>query len=333
MNPKNNITFDTSAKLTQFLMKCIGLSLEAFTPELEKNGRSWWKISQGTLFFLSYLLLFLTALGEAAYFRQSLINYKGFLDVTAVAPCIGFCFLSLIKMLTVSFNSKTLSRMHTELRNMFPNDGENDIVVESMKKSHKNMLQFVIPNMIFMLCFNSIPLIMMSAQYFKGQEITLSLPYLIWYPIDVYVMPLYIFIYAFQVWASIVAIGGILAADCPFSLYTAHVCMHFRLLAQKMRTLTSKSEHRLLDLEDLRPCIEEHQKLIDGEIAWAAYDSPWTDASMKYKKSLQFIILRAQRQQTYTAMKFSTVSFESFASVLKASFSYFTLLRTVFSKD
>ncbi|XP_026480257.1 putative odorant receptor 92a [Ctenocephalides felis] len=308
MNPKNNITFDTSAKLTQFLMKCIGLSLEAFTPELEKNrSRSWWKISQGTLFFLSYLLLFLTALvclilGEAAYFRQSLINYKGFLDVTAVAPCIGFCFLSLIKMLTFGLAS----------------------------------LQLAVSD-------------------------------------------------------------GILAADCPFSLYTAHVCMHFRLLAQKMRTLTSKSEHRLLDLEDLRPCIEEHQKLIEienifspsilvnfigsslmiclsgfqiteslivielityiiflttsllqiytlcsygnqlidtsGEIAWAAYDSPWTDASMKYKKSLQFIILRAQRQQTYTAMKFSTVSFESFASVLKASFSYFTLLRTVFSKD
>ncbi|XP_026480259.1 odorant receptor 4-like [Ctenocephalides felis] len=281
--------------------------------------------------------------------------------------------------------------MYTELRNMYPKDSEDDIVVESMKKSHKNMLQFVIPNVIFMLCFNSIPLIMMSAQYFKGQEITLSLPYLIWYPIDVYVMPLYIFIYAFQVWASIVAIGGILAADCPFSLYTAHVCMHFRLLAQKMRTLTSKSEHRLLDLQELRPCIEEHQKLIDpsilvnfigssimiclsgfqitagvtidelisyiiflttsllqiytlcsygnqlidtsSEIAWAAYDSPWTDASMEYKKSLQFMILRAQRQQTYTAMKFSTVSFESFGAVLKASFSYFTLLRTVFSKD
>lgn len=69
--------------------------------------------------------------GEVAYFRQSLINYKGFLDVTAVAPCIGFCFLSLIKMLTVSFNSKKLSQMYTELRNMYPKDSKDDIVVES----------------------------------------------------------------------------------------------------------------------------------------------------------------------------------------------------------
>lgn len=77
-----------------------------------------------------------------------------------------------------------------------------------MEKSRKNMLQFVIPNVGLILCFNSIPTVVMCMQYFKGKEITFSLPYLIWYPMDVYVMPLYAFIYAFQMWAGFVAVFG-----------------------------------------------------------------------------------------------------------------------------
>lgn len=77
-----------------------------------------------------------------------------------------------------------------------------------MKKSGRNMLQFVIPNVGLILCFNSIPTVVMCMQYFKGKEITFSLPYLIWYPMDVYIKPLYAFIYAFQMWAGFVAVFG-----------------------------------------------------------------------------------------------------------------------------
>lgn len=65
------------------------------------------------------------------FFQRSLVNYTGFLDMTAVAPCIGFCILSLTKMLTVSLNSKKLNKIYMELRDMFPKDTENKIIIES----------------------------------------------------------------------------------------------------------------------------------------------------------------------------------------------------------
>lgn len=69
------------------------------------------------------------------FFERSLVNYTGFLDLTAVAPCIGFCILSLTKMLTVSLNAKKLSKMYTELQEMFPKCEENRIVNESESMS------------------------------------------------------------------------------------------------------------------------------------------------------------------------------------------------------
>lgn len=77
-----------------------------------------------------------------------------------------------------------------------------------MKKSRKNMLQFVIPNIGLIMCFNSIPTVVMCIQYFRGQELTFSLPYLIWYPINVYVMPWYAIAYALQFWGGFIAVFG-----------------------------------------------------------------------------------------------------------------------------
>lgn len=61
-NSKNVVTFDASAKLTQFMMKSVGLPLDAFEVELQNKG--WWKISQGLLFVTSYMVLFLSVLGK-----------------------------------------------------------------------------------------------------------------------------------------------------------------------------------------------------------------------------------------------------------------------------
>lgn len=60
------ITFDESAKLTQIMMKCVGLPLEAFTIGLYEKG--WFKFSQTLLFITSYMLLFLSVLGKLSAF-------------------------------------------------------------------------------------------------------------------------------------------------------------------------------------------------------------------------------------------------------------------------
>lgn len=61
--PESEFSFDASAKLTKFMLKSVGLSLDAFAAsELEKN--KYWKVSQGILFFFSYTCLFLSVIGK-----------------------------------------------------------------------------------------------------------------------------------------------------------------------------------------------------------------------------------------------------------------------------
>lgn len=97
------------------------------------------------------------------------------------------------------------------------------------------------------------------------------------------------------------------------------------------------------------------QKLIDSSsgVADAIYDSDWTEVDDCYfKKQIVLILIRSQRPKRLSAMGFADISLETFAAVsnlilrrfiyqltfllpqiLSSTYSYFSLLRTVFSEN
>nr|QGW50705.1 odorant receptor 7 [Propsilocerus akamusi] len=58
--------------------------------------------------------------------------------------------------------------------------------------------------------------------------------------------------------------------------------------------------------------------------------SNWVNADNQTKKSLQLMILRANKPQTVKAYKMAQVCIPSFTRILSSSYSYFTLLRAVY---
>ncbi|XP_014487188.1 PREDICTED: uncharacterized protein LOC106750980, partial [Dinoponera quadriceps] len=58
----------------------------------------------------------------------------------------------------------------------------------------------------------------------------------------------------------------------------------------------------------------------------AAYNTPWYNLKPSDGRVLLFIILRSQKQLTLTAGKMVDLSLESFASIMKASGSYLSVL-------
>ncbi|XP_061380148.1 odorant receptor 4-like [Danaus plexippus] len=70
------------------------------------------------------------------------------------------------------------------------------------------------------------------------------------------------------------------------------------------------------------------QHLVDTSagVGEALYNSAWYVSSNSIKKSILIMIHRSQRRVHITTFGFSTVSMECYATILKTSWSYFTLL-------
>ncbi|XP_046829259.1 odorant receptor 13a-like [Vespa crabro] len=62
------------------------------------------------------------------------------------------------------------------------------------------------------------------------------------------------------------------------------------------------------------------------------YDYPWYELSPSNVRNLIFIIMRAHKPFRLRAGRFYPMDIESFKNILKASFSYFSVLRIVFEK-
>nr|WPO56452.1 odorant receptor [Leucinodes orbonalis] len=71
---------------------------------------------------------------------------------------------------------------------------------------------------------------------------------------------------------------------------------------------------------------------VSSEIAGAAYEAPWYMMSIPLRRSLLIVMVRSRRIAKITAGSFTTLSLASFMSIIKASYSLFTLLQQVEDK-
>nr|AXY83385.1 putative odorant receptor 7 [Conopomorpha sinensis] len=67
-------------------------------------------------------------------------------------------------------------------------------------------------------------------------------------------------------------------------------------------------------------------------IADSLYRSGWYQASRRLKSALLIMLHRAQKEVHVTTYGFSIVSLQSYTTIIKTSWSYFTLLLNVYKK-
>ncbi|KAJ8721822.1 hypothetical protein PYW08_004224 [Mythimna loreyi] len=66
-----------------------------------------------------------------------------------------------------------------------------------------------------------------------------------------------------------------------------------------------------------------------SEIAGAAYEAPWYKCSLRVRRSLLIVMVRTRRAVRLTAGGFTTLSLACFTSIIKASYTFFTVLQQV----
>nr|QJX74312.1 odorant receptor 32 [Ceracris kiangsu] len=80
-------------------------------------------------------------------------------------------------------------------------------------------------------------------------------------------------------------------------------------------------------------CWAAHNVKEQGEeVSWAAYNCAWPDTNQEFRKSLAITMCRAQRPLLLTAGRIYPINKDAFVSLLKGSYSYYTLLRQFESK-
>ncbi|XP_014605632.1 PREDICTED: uncharacterized protein LOC106787618 [Polistes canadensis] len=76
----------------------------------------------------------------------------------------------------------------------------------------------------------------------------------------------------------------------------------------------------------------EYLSTLSQDICNVIYQFPWYECSPSTIKNVTFIIMRAHEPLRLTAGKFYTMNLENFKNILKASFSYFSVLRIMFDE-
>ncbi|KAK9751711.1 7tm Odorant receptor [Popillia japonica] len=77
-------------------------------------------------------------------------------------------------------------------------------------------------------------------------------------------------------------------------------------------------------------CWNGNEVLVESlEIAFAAYDSDWFVCDIATQKAVVLVIQRAQRALQLSAGKFAYLTLETYMSILRASGSYYMVLRKV----
>ncbi|XP_034841165.1 odorant receptor 4-like isoform X2 [Maniola hyperantus] len=68
-------------------------------------------------------------------------------------------------------------------------------------------------------------------------------------------------------------------------------------------------------------------------IADAVYESGWYSSNIRCQRTLMILLQRSQKPLYFTAYKFSSITMSTYSSILTSSYSYFTLLYTVYRSD
>lgn len=244
-------------------------NLIGLIPYFDYHGQKVSKIKT-SVFWFSFAILFLCLLGEFIYFYKAFGNFKNFLEMTALAPCIGFVILALTKMLIIWHNRENFTVIMLDLRILYPtklSDQNKYNVKKYLIEMKLIMTNFSTLYMILIWIFNLTPYCTMIYEYINTNTWTKELPYFIWYPFDVYkYVGVYEITYLIQCWAGFTSATAILGADLLFCAIIMLICMQFDILRDKFNAIEfediqddSVNKRANRELEKL---IKIHNKLI-----------------------------------------------------------------------
>ncbi|XP_013185192.1 odorant receptor 49a-like [Amyelois transitella] len=175
--------------------------------------------------------------------------------------------------------------------------------------------------------------------------------------------------YFYQVYCLLVVVHVYLGSDFNLITLTSHLTVEFLMLSEDLLHIKPKkvtSTGLVYNKENIIDFVKKHQKLttiaqeldvamnvlmfiniffttlnvgffglsaLSEGIFFAASKNPWYEGNIEYKKTMSFIMLRSQKPCYITSMRYTKVTLETFTKVLSRTWSYFSLVYTMYKRS
>lgn len=224
---KDIYTFEELTNFPMVFYKTIGEDLYS-----ERDKNLFRRYLLRTYLVLGFLNFNAYVVGEIAYFIVHITSTTTLLEATAVAPCIGFSFMSDFKQFGLTVNRKVLVKLLDDLKEIFPKTKEQQEAYDvAYYKKHMTrvMWLFTILCMTYTSSFSFYPAVKSTIKYyFMGSEIfERNYGFHILFPYDAETD---ITVYWFSYWGL---------AHCAYVAGVSYVCVDLLLIT----TITQLTMH------------------------------------------------------------------------------------------
>lgn len=253
------INFDSCTKTARTVCGWIGMVPYMMDPLKSKIYYFW----RNLFFWSSYFLLALLVVGEFIYLFKGIGNFTNFLEMTALAPCIGICVLGLAKSTTILSNRSKITNIVRNLKEIFPKTMEEQIkwnVKKYLSETKKLVFVFVTAYVAAVTAFNFVPFIKSFNVYIREGFYPKEFPYFIWYPFDPFKDGWFQLNYVIQMWAGCTATFSSIGPDVLFCSIVTQICLQFDILSQKL--INYVPQNSVKDYQFLKDCVKQHDLLI-----------------------------------------------------------------------
>lgn len=192
------------------------------------------------------------------YFIQNfMLKNASLLELTNLAPCMGFVMLALMKTYVVVYrNQETFTEIIETLGKLFPKSMEEQEMYKVgiiFKRQKALNIFFSAIYMTIFVIFNLMPIFICIQIYYTDGIIHKEFPYMMWHPFDAYQPVVFEFCYLLVIWAAFTCDIAVLSTDLLYSNVLTLLCMQFDILKRDL-------EH--LNAEESKECIIELKKKV-----------------------------------------------------------------------
>lgn len=243
-------------------------SLLGWNPYNLKNSKSNETMSFLKTFYFRISITY-AAVCMLQQFIYLILNFgdgNSFLELTNVAPCMGFSLLGLMKILFVIYrNKKELTNVMAKMDLLFPKnyrDQERYGVRKVLRNLTLVMRSFSTMYMGLIWLFNLMPVFISIYLYFdEGVIYHKQQPYIMWYPFNPLQPIVFEISYIIVMWGAFTCALSILSTDLLYCSVLTLLCLLFDTLKMDLQQLNSKNPNIIR--KDLKTLIVFHNDLIE----------------------------------------------------------------------
>uniref|UniRef100_A0A182J3P9 Uncharacterized protein n=1 Tax=Anopheles atroparvus TaxID=41427 RepID=A0A182J3P9_ANOAO len=252
--PVELVRFESFIRVPEIFFTLIGVSRYG---EAKGTLRAYLKQA---LFWSSYANTFFCLIIEHIYFVKAAGNFTNFLQLTALAPCMGFTALSFVKIMTIKLHEAKLIDILRRLDELFPKTTTLQTrygVYQYNRESQVVMKSFSVLYMTLIWIFNLLPLASMVVGYCTDGTWHKQLPYFMWYWYDWHKPGYFELTFLHQNWGGFDSAVFNLSTDLMFCAIILLLCLQFDIVAYRLK------HARPDDHEELNGCVHIHQSVIE----------------------------------------------------------------------